>query len=387
MKHLTLLLLGLTMLTHVLTAQISLDSMSYPETEVGIDSLKVTTASSAFPALTPLAGGTWDLSSVTDSTPVLFAYRVPTTAPYQFADSNLYDFAGFNYPGNVEASILSSAIFEYGMHFNKIGFSISPFTSGPEDSLIIDSQYAAYSSPRRKIEFPASLGANWVSNYHVDIGIHLSYLLLGDTSTPGSISRYFSERDSVVGWGKMSIKDEDGSPSVQLDVLQVQTLIISTDSFFLKGTPSSTFPDIFNLIQGHQDTIYEQNYYRQQEITPLAQVEFRDAAYTQPYKATTHVQRLQNTGIPESPGGQKIKVFPNPVSGHTLFVGLPAGNAAWTCELSDMPGRTLAAYSLPGNSDSSAAMINLPAEIQPGIYFLKLSSHGQYSVTPVEIDR
>src|SRR5947209_297221 len=82
-------------------AQITLDHTGYPTSVLGTDSLKVTTAASSFPPLSPSTGGMWDLSAVMDSTPVFFAYRVQGIASYQYADSGLFQVGGFTYHGNV----------------------------------------------------------------------------------------------------------------------------------------------------------------------------------------------------------------------------------------------------------------------------------------------
>jgi hypothetical protein len=79
---------------------------------------------------------------------------------------------------------------------------------------------------------------------------------------------------------------------------------------------------LFMLTQGHKDTIRQQNYYRVGEVTPLAKVDFRDDAFTQPYKATTHMQRLLPIGVDMPVSAEAINVFPNPAS-HMLSVDIP----------------------------------------------------------------
>ena len=197
----------------------------------------------------------------------------------------------------------------------------------------------------------------------------------GDTSAPGIVRTYTTETDSVVGWGKMRINDATGSPSHFLDVLQVQTIITHTDSFFLKGLPfSTTMLTFFSVTQGQKDTIYEQNFYRQSEVTPLAQVEFRDAGYTQPYKATTHVQRLSNVGVPVTGIESKWKVYPNPVCSNSLYIEMPACNGTAAYELTGMDGQKVLTGILPVNVQT--AKLDIPASVAPGIYNLQLYVKG-----------
>ena len=384
MRQLCLLLVFEALFTINLTAQISLDSLSYPESEIGTDSLKVTTSASPFPSLTPMAGGMWDLSVVTDSTPIFFNYRV-ASASYQFADSNLYNFSLFKYLGNEQWSIRNLGMFLYGINILKTNYSISSITGGGLDSFIIPQQNMMFSNPCIQIAFPTTMGTSWSSTYYSDLEFKLTYLMGGDTSAPGIVRRYTTEKDTVTGWGKMRIKNAAGGVSDAFDVLQVERRITHTDSFFLNGAPfSSTMLTFFSVTQGQKDTIYEQNYYRQSEVTPLAQVEFRDAAYTQPYKATTHVQRLQNVGVKNIPVNTNIHVYPNPVCDHSVYINLPSGGGKWKYELADITSRIVAKDAI--DNRVNPAIISLPATLVKGNYYLKLLNDGlQVAVSSLEI--
>ncbi len=383
MKNLVMLLGFLMLVVHNLVAQIALDSMSYPETEIGTDSLKVTTASSLFPSFAPMTGGSWDMNIVTDSIPVFMGYRVPASAPYQFADSNQYNFAGFAYQGNLQSSIFSGGIFDYGRIIQKKSYNINSLTSGTNDSLIITAQNSLYSQEHFKIAFPATFNSYWSSSFHSDLHFSLTYILGGDTLAPGIIRTYTTERDSVIGYGKMSVKNASGSSSVFINVLQVRTIITHIDSFFLNGIPSSIFADIFSVTQGQKDTIYEQNFYRQSEVTPLAKVEFRDAAFTQPYKATTHIQRLLNVGVPETRVETKVNVYPNPVCGNLVYIEIPPCTGTPAYELVSMDGQKVLSGMLPANEPT--AKLEIPASVAPGIYTLNLHFNGS-SVYSTQLD-
>ncbi len=384
MKYRALILLCFT--CYSLNAQISLSSGSYPASVIGTDSLKVTTIASSFPSLPAMASGIWDMSVVTDSIPILFAYRVPTSATYQFADSNEYKFESFSYQGNLQSSILAGGIFEYAVSVQKSGYSISGITGSATDSLIITTQNMAYSSPRTVIAFPAAYHSSWASSYHNDLDFQLSYLMAGDTLAPGIMRTYTTEKDSVVGWGQMRVSDASGAPSQYFDVLQVQTVITHTDSFFLKGALfSSSILLYFNASQGQKDTVYQQNYYRAEEVTPLAQVQFHDAAYTQPYKATTHVQRLiKPVAVPGLVKDNQIKVYPNPVTNGSITIELPAPGSDWQYELTDITGRKITEGLL--SAKGKIATIQLPPSTASGKYYLRVvGNDGQVKILPVEI--
>ncbi len=381
MRNVFWILILCTLVNHSLIAQISLDSTSYPGSLIGKDSLKVTTSNYAFPSLAPATPGMWDLSTVTDSVPVLFAYRV-TTDSFQFADSNNFVFNIFNYQGNIQSSVSAVNFSGKSVKISRSANSIMSWTLGTSDSFIIPAQTMTYSAPHIKIAFPATYNSNWSSAYQSDLNFQLTYLLGGDTLAPGIIRSYTIEKDTVVGWGKLSVKDVGGSPSPFLNVLQVKTIITQVDSYFLKGVPfTNTMLTFFGVSQGQKDTIYEQNYYRSQEVTPLAKVEFRDAAYTQPYKATTHVQRLQNVGVATQTQEEGIRVYPNPVTNGLLHIDLPPGASDGEYELMDMNGKKIKS----GKLQSGSACLSLP-NLSAGIYFLKILRQGaQEYITPLEI--
>jgi len=389
MKHTLLAFVCVLFLHTSLSAQITLNSGSYPASVIGTDSLKVTTAATAFPSLTAMDSGMWDMSVVTDSTPVLFAYRVsPDSSVYQFADSNLYNFGSFGYQGNLQSSITSSGLMEYGIRVPKTGYSLTSLTAGPIDSFIINAQYILYTAPRTIVAFPATIGSSWTSNYHADLDFKFTYVAGGYTDAPGITRRYTTEKDSVTGWGLMRIKNASGAPSQYEEVLQVETVITHTDSFFLNGL---LFPGalltFFNITEGEKDTSYQQNYYRTQEVTPFAQVSFHDAAYTQPYTATTHVQRLVfPSAVAAIAKESDVKVYPNPVEGSNIFIELPAISGPWSYALMDINGRKMAKGLLQVNGNNS--QIEKPESMIPGTYYLELDNNGKpFCVKEINVSR
>ena len=364
-------------------AQITLDASTYPASVTGTDSLMATTVSSTFPSFAPTVDGIWDMSTVTDSATILYAYRVPTNT-YQFADSNFYNFSTFTYQGNIQSSIVGAGILEYGLNVQSGGSSLFSITFGPTDSIIIPTQDTLYSSPRTKIAFPAMYHSSWSSAYSYDLKYEVSISPIYD-HTPGIVRRYVTEKDSVTGWGKMRVKDITGGPSSWFNVLQVQTTITGTDSFFLNGAvaPGTLLSDL-GLVQGQTDTTYEQNYYRKEEVTPFANVKFTNGTFTTPVKATTHVQRLDNVGVEDITGNSGLRIYPNPVTGNHITIELPAINGSWTYELTDICGGRITAG--PIETNSTPAQISLPSSLSPGVYYMKLYNGGkQACVKPIDV--
>ena len=367
--------------TFQLSAQITLVQAGYPASVIGTDSLKQTVTGTTFPGLAPQAGGSWDMSIVTDTTPVYFAYRVPTTI-YQFADSNYYTLAGYAYQGNVQSSITSAGIYEYGINVLDTAYSISSLTSGSGDSLYISAQNIIYSSPQTKIDLPAVYGSQWSSLYQFDFDFQISISLISLTHAPGVVRTYIATNDSVVGWGQMKVKDITGGTSSYFNVLQVKSIIVSTDSFFLNGAVApGSFLSLLGLIQGKQTTTYQQNYYRIGEVTPLAQVSFTDSTYAHPYKSVTHVQRLGTTGVGIL-NEAAVKLFPNPVTKGTISLELPYTTGSWAYEVTNTAGQTIATGSLQNNSTSIA----LPLSITAGTYYVRITNDNkQVIVKSIEV--
>lgn len=365
-------------------AQQTLTQSSYPTSVLGTDTLKKTTTISTFPSLMPATAGLWDMSAITDTTPVYYAYRVPTVA-YQYADSNMYTFAGYGYQGNAQTSITAAGIMEYGVNIQKTGYSLTPLTSGLTDSLIINQQNVVFTTPRKKVAFPATYMSSWTSSYIADFSFQVSLSLISLDHAPGVVRSYITQKDSVIGWGKMRVKDLSGSPSAYLNVLQVQTTIIKTDSFYINGSLAPLpLLSIFNLAQGRTDSTFLHNYYRAQEVTPLAEVRFSNGSFSTPRKATTHVQRLFELGLADINNASLVKLYPNPVTVDKIVVEGLAATGQWDYLITDVTGKEIAKSTLTVTNCS--ANVPLQAGMQAGNYYLTLLRDGVvYCVKPVTV--
>ena len=373
MKHRFALLIGFLCCTLLLNAQITLRYTDYPTAPTGADSLKITTTAAAFPSLTPAAGGLWDLSAVTDSAPVFFAYRT-TDAAYTYADSNQYQLLYFPYQGNTHVSITATGILEYGVNVKGVGYNLSTYTVNPHDSIFILPQDIYYSTPHTQLALPATYLTTYSSGYQYNLQYELTYTFGVTTNShvPGIVKSYITEADTITGWGQLRVKDAAGNPSAWWQALQVQTTTIKRDSFFLNGAPMpGTLLTTFGIVQGRPDTTFVQQYYRPGELTPLAEVAFRNAGYTQPYKATTHTQRLVPENVPGPNTVTALTLYPNPLcnNGSLRLTGsMQAGNYNYCLynNAGKKVGSGIAAFS------NNEGFIPLPAFIVNGFYSLQL---------------
>ena len=368
MKKIILLFAGLV-LAFASGAQITLVSTAYPTSLIGTDTLKVTTAASAFPSLAVATNGSWDMSTVTDSSAILYAYRVnPDTVACQFSDSNMYSFSTYTYQGNVQSSLLTGGLMEYGVDVQAATFTI---TGG---SITVPAQHTLFTSARTVIKLPATMSSSWSSVYESDFDYLLTFAPIY-TAAPGIVKSYITEKDTVAGWGQMRVKDLAGMPSAWFPVLQVQSRVITVDSFMLNGTPAPALVlSSLGVTQGQADTAYAENYYRTGEVTAFANVSFTDGTYSTPAQATTHTQRLGTTGITNVLNNAAVNIYPNPVSNGIISIDLPAMTGEWTYQLMDINGKTVTAG--PLQASSNHAQLSLPTTA-PGIYCIRLLNNDQ----------
>ena len=368
------------------SAQITLVQSDYPASLVGSDSLKVTVYTSAIPSLPAGAGLFWDLGSITDSLPVFFAYRVASST-YPFADSGQFQILAFRYFGDVQSAVLATGVEEYGVNVFDTGIDISSLTTTFGDSIFIPAQYSTYSSTRTRLALPATFNTAWSSQYQCDVDFQLSVAFYSYNHAPGIVRKYVTETDSITGWGKMRVKDIGGAPSDYWSVLQVETRMVTRDSFYLNGAlMSNVLLSTFGIAQGMTDTTYEQAFYRTGELTPLALVAFRDAAYLQPYKVTTHVQRLVNVGLINIEKETAINVYPNPSSVQVVNLDLPATYGHWDYILTDENGRNLQYGVL--EQVNGKGCLKLCAAISTGLYYLRLQNdNGELRTIQLEVVR
>jgi hypothetical protein len=310
--------------------------------------------------------------------------------PYEFADSNLYSFNIFQFQGNVQSSITSTGLIQYGVNIPWVGYSLSALgiSIDPRDSFVVNAQNDTFSSSRKVILFPATYNSTWSSAYHSDFSYIFSDSSFNFNHAHGVIRSYITEVDTVKGYGIMRVKNLTGGTSSYFNVLQVQTTVVTIDSFFLNDSlPSLTFMGLLNYLgftQGQADTTFTQYYYRTGEVTPFAQVSYNNASYSHPVGAATHIQRLVNEGVANVANDNKVSVYPNPVSGGEVYINLPAVSAAWSYELLDINGKVIQAGDLKANNTN--AEFTLISSITPGNYYLRLNNNNQqYCVKQVEV--
>jgi len=356
----------------LLAAQITLISTDYPTVLTGVDSLKVTTYNSSYPALTPASGGMWDMTVITDSIVDLLSYRVLSDG-YSFSDSVTFDEIGsFKFNKTTLYEMNSLGLYEMGFKVEKNAHDLFPLTAEFGDSLFILNGISSRTVGLFKLNHPTAFLDNSLGLSSYNINYELSYAVMGYVHEPGVKRTYSSRRDTVRGWGKMRLREQTGMPSEWIDVLQVHEVEVNTDSFFLSGLPlSAPLQVMLGITQGKSDTTYLQQYYRKAEVRPLASVYYKDAGYTQPYKAVVHRQRLPQASLAiKAPVISTGVIFPNPVcnNGTIKIEGQFSGTTYWS--ITNAWGKVVVSGTKV-TSDNIMSIV-LPADIVSGNYLISL---------------
>jgi len=381
----TYILIFLLFICGNINAQITLDQTSYTRSQIGIDSTRIANGGPPFfravPSFPPTTGGWWDFLTLIYDTYRYPEYHVPAPAPYDYADSIINKTNTFPYTDNVLTEINSDGIIEYGEHLNRQGVCLANLTGEADltDSVIFPKQTNMYSSPHTLVGFPATYRTGWRSSYSDTVNFNITYARFGYSNTPGMRVSTVTETDSVYGWGKLSVRDQGGNISGHMDVLQVVAVYQKLDSILIDDAPApAIILSHFNILQGYYTNIFVENFYRPNEVTPLASVYYDDPFFTSPDSVKIHTQRLlAPLGIPNMQGQKDIVIYTNPVANHNVFIdNMPQvkKSDSWTYDLIDIAGKKITSQIL--SVTSGQANIKLDPALAPGVYYLSLKNNG-----------
>ena len=357
--------------------QITLTSADYPSALVGIDSLKQVSYISPLPSLVPALGGIWDITGTTDSAADLLSFRVAVPT-YQYGDSVSGKIGTFNIVEKKYGSITSLGQFEYASQVIDTEYNLFSITAGAFDSIFIPAQTNIYTTPLVKIAFPTTNGNSWQSVLSSDLTFELSLAAFSLSHQQFTQRRFTVRKDTVVGWGKVRVKNSAGAPSPYINVLQVQTSTYTTDSFYMGSSVApGVYLTLLGLTQGKKDTTYTQYFYRTGEVTPLVSASYKDAGFTVPSKVIYHHQRLETVGLGKVSGAPSISVYPNPALSE-LHVRVP-DNRQYDYVISDISGKVALSGKIDGSKDDT--YISLPRHLLAGLYQIKISSNGETKYT------
>jgi hypothetical protein len=246
------------------------------------------------------------------------------------------------------------------------------------DSIIFPQQTNLYSSAYNKLVFPATYNSSWSSSLHTSTTFVITYSNVYN-HTSCTYKSYITEKDSVIGYGKVIVKTASNKMSDFIPVIEVRVRYHQADSFF-SGTNTlfdqNTLTS-FNLAQGQTTDAYDYKFYRSGETTPLVDVFFADSTYS--YQGITHTyahtQRVANVGVQQYNADGGVSIYPNPVTSRAFTIQIPD---TYTGKLSyrilNIEGREMAASNMahPGK-----VPVQLPATAIPGTYYMQVYNNGK----------
>lgn len=360
------------------TAQITLDSADYSLIIPTTDTLRVTAYNATFPTFPMAPNSTWDLSFLIDSPIIIPIHRIPYVG-HDFADSTNLAFLGYSLPHKQGINITHDAITIATSQLHDTSIDLSLRTINFGDSIHIPDQVYAYPSTKLLLKLPATYLTAFQDTSDLIIQFDLTIGFYAYVDEPCYIKHTTITENQVTGWGNMRVKELSTLPSPYLAVLQIASTKVTTDSFFLNGIPMpGSLLTLLGIYQGKTDTQFLHYYYRIGELTPLAEVYFNDAAYTQPYKAYTHTQRLVRVGVANIATAAIQSVYPNPITGNHLYLST-ADATPVSATITGIAGNVVQQRILIPQNKTAA--LSLPEHMAPGPYLLTLVSAGKTTTT------
>ena len=387
-KLFTLMALSLTSVS-IMAQSITLDLPNYGSWTPIIDTLKELNGQ---PTLATGANATWDISAIGYNAGVYSTQYVSSTN-ISLPGATFYVPLSFDltpavtYDVKAWEVINASGIISLGESMDQQTIDLSALTD-PGDNLVFPAQTVPYSSPRTIIKFPATYNDNWSSNFRSVTNFNATIQSMLLNNVPAQRATNTVQHDTVIGWGRIRVKDANGTPSAYMNVLQVKTHIAQSDSFYVNGLPvDNSILSNLMMSQGMVTEFFSINYYRPGEVTPIVQREYTDATYAGTTTTYVHQNRLPDgTGVADIADENGISIYPNPVKNGFVSVHIENDiSGAWTYELRNMMGQVVSSERI--TLRGSRATINLGTSNAPGIYYLQLNRNGEkISVKALSID-
>ncbi len=348
----------------------------------------------------PETNAEWDLSNIEYDGGTRVYVRKPAPAPFRFIDS-IYNeefkniqYTTYNQNYFTTTGIIAHADLTYGQEI-----PIDYLTGNLGDTLSIPTQFVIqYSGLYIKQAFPMTYNSKWGSDFsHSSVFFLKGFGLAYPQFVAGLKKTHVTSRDTVVGWGKIRVKDGAGIVQPYMDVLQLKTVYTQVDSFLTTNNPLNEQAkiNIFKTFMGTLSGIdtpaittqYTKiSYMRVGEIHPLVTVFMND---TFVYKIEIHANNPWPATVPQATAEQhnKVNVYPNPVSGRMVNVEIPgADNGKWNCQIFNTIGQHVANQTLDISNTNNRAVVQIPSVVATGFYYLHITKDGQtVAVKQIEV--
>ena len=380
-KNLLLTLTAFGLLFGKAHAQLTITQSNHPTLQSDTGLAEVQKYAQRAGVLVPARGANkvWDYSGLKDSSNLASLRNFATATNPTFTAkgaTRLYGYenliAGAALPGVQYEKNDANAHATVGYRLPyKVRVAIGSATGNSSDTLYFPMETRVYKNPRPIIKYPATFNSNWSWIDTERDSFFLSIQNLGMDSTPGYRQRHAFQRDTVVGWGALTVPvyPAKGS-SIKYDVLMVKSYYRAMDSFYVGGNPApAMLLTAFGLNQGSGFVSTYYSFYRAGHSNPIMQI-FTDTLGKRATSVTYDPQNTALAGIEElTYDAISAKAYPNPVINNKLTVSFEKATAgSWKVSIYSTTGQEVYKQNVQGQGNVNASL-ELPAVLSGGMYF------------------
>lgn len=371
MKKLLLFSFGFSMAFSV-PAQITLTQSNVPRSSSYLDIRHKDISGINVPAQG--ANMTYNYTSLSGSSVDTIPYKPATRngftsfTRFNYGSSNLNNIPLYSeYYSRLDASGLARV----GSYKLEQKVALGTITGNNSDTLKFPGNASIFSQPAYEIQFPATYGDHWSSDYVYTTNFQLTVSAFGLSNTPGYQKEDVHQEDSIVGWGQLTIPTAGGS-SVPYDVLLIKQSRVYSDSIFLGGAPApAALINAFGLTQGQISQLNRYAFYAENFERPLLIIEM-SANWQTAERSFYGSVGVGTINLADMPYANKIKVYPNPVKPSSVlkFDGTPK-NVSIKLTIYNAIGIPVCEKIL-ASGQSGTLKWEVPSDIGAGAYFYTL---------------
>lgn len=376
-KTFTTLALTAAVMQAYCQSPLTLTQSNFPMATDSITSVDVSTQVTAAPAVG--ANQTWNYSNLNVATASQYTYAYPAVHndPFytgaQFSGVAYYKSLNSQYGYNYNSYFANTAQgnVDLGLEVPEMHIGLGTVTGNNNDSLIIEHTREYYpSAPRVLVAFPATAGSAWHSVVRHVVQMRLTVNAASVVNAPMEHVFYVDRRDTVVGWGSLTMPAGSGTNGT-VDVIEERSTSLTTDSFYLNGNPAPvTLTGAFGLTQGGRTAAsYRENFYTSGSWSAPLFVNF-DSTYTTPTSAYISKNKSIANGIRDVAADMSGTVYPNPVSGLSFSIAAPQAMDATMIAIQDISGRNVVSQSI--NTTNGTIFVQLNQGLANGMYLYSL---------------
>lgn len=322
----------------------------------------------------------WDYTNLRDSIDrfvgyVSFAANTLGTPPAPFANATFYasGFGGISGPISFPVAFYrkldNAGLYEMGYAHNQYKFPIGTVTGSATDTLEFLAALKQYTRYYEK--FPITANSAWNFNYRDTSHFRLTVAGFGLNQVPGYRVSTMNQKDTIVGWGTLRMRNPSGGNPLNFAVLLRQRDRRDVDSFFLSGAPApAVLLQAFGLQQGSTTQYY-------------TLLDFLGVGYKRPflsfYVSNNHIAYIDRAVLPTlgltvnnaevQTQDIAVKTFPNPATEGVFFEFDKSTAADWNIMIYNTAGQIVTMQPVSASVGATSVKVLLPENLAVGNYF------------------